>query len=236
MVEISREIPDGERTGALSIVVIDDHEIVFLGVQHAFSEAGVSADFFYADSVHKVPTLLRLPAVAVLDLRLHDGSRPAESLGYLYRLGLPTVVYTSADNPVLVREAIGAGALAVVRKSAPPSELVESILAASEGRPSAGLDWAAALDADRDFVTENLTKNETAILALYASGETAEQIARRLSFSIHTVNKSVARIREKYRQDGRNVESRIDLFHRAAEDGVVSYFGDDRDPWDLSRC
>ena len=108
MVEISREIPDGERTGALSIVVIDDHEIVFLGVQHAFSEAGVSADFFYADSVHKVPTLLRLPAVAVLDLRLHDGSRPAESLGYLHRLGLPTVVYTSADNPVLVREAIGA--------------------------------------------------------------------------------------------------------------------------------
>lgn len=121
MVEISREIPDGERTGALAIVVIDDHEIVFLGVQHAFSEAGVSADFFYADSVHKVPTPLRRPAVAVLDLRLHDGSRPAESLGHLHRLGLPTVVYTSADNPVLVREAIGAGALAVVRKSAPPA-------------------------------------------------------------------------------------------------------------------
>ena len=50
MVEISREIPDGERTGALAIVVIDDHEIVFLGVQHAFSEAGVRADFLFSDS------------------------------------------------------------------------------------------------------------------------------------------------------------------------------------------
>lgn len=233
MVEISREVPDGERSGMLSVVVIDDHEIVFLGVQHAFGAANVPAQFFYADSVHNIPKNLAAPAVAVLDLRLHDGSRPAESLGYLHSRGLPAVVYTSADNPVLVREAIGAGALAVVRKSAPPSELVDSILAAAEGEPSAGLDWAAALDADRDFVTENLTKNEMAILALYASGETAEQIARRLSFSIHTVNKSVARIREKYRLDGRNVESRIDLFRRAAEDGVVSYFGDDRLPGDI---
>ena len=221
MVEISREIPDGERTGALAIVVIDDHEIVFLGVQHAFSEAGVSADFFYADSVHKVPTLLRLPAVAVLDLRLHDGSRPAESLGYLHRLGLPTVVYTSADNPVLVREAIGAGALAVVRKSAPPSELVESILAASEGRPSAGLDWAAALDADRDFVTENLTKNETAILALYASGETAERVAQQLFISRETVLDHIRRIRTKYAAIDRPAPSKLDLYRRAVEDGII---------------
>lgn len=212
----------------LSVAVIDDHEIVAFGVQRILETHDLDAEVFYSVSAIQVSADVKDPAVAVLDLRLHDGSTPAESIEILNRRGLPVVVYTSADDPVLVREAIASGALAVVRKSSRPEELVQTIIAAANGEPSAGLDWAAALDADRDFVAENLTANETAILQLYASGETAEQISRSLSFSIHTVNKAVARIREKYRLAGRNVESRIDLFHRAAEDGIVSYFGVDR--------
>ncbi len=228
-------VTETTRSGALSaadddtelaVAVIDDHEIVAFGVETILQAHGVGARVYHAASAIKVPANVQAPAVAVLDLRLHDGSTPAQSIEILTRRGLPVVVYTSADDPVLVREAIAAGAMAIVRKSSPPVELVDTIRAAANGEPSAGLDWAAALDADRDFVAECLTPNETSILALYASGETAEQIARQLSFSVHTVNKAVARIREKYRSVGRKVESRIDLFHRAAEDGVVSYFGD----------
>lgn len=217
-----------ENGQTLSVAVIDDHEIVAFGVQRILETHNLDAKIFYSVSAIQVSADVKDPAVAVLDLRLHDGSTPTESIEILNRRGLPVVVYTSADDPVLVREAIAGGAMAVVRKSSPPEELVQTIIAAANGEPSAGLDWAAALDADRDFVAENLTANETAILQLYASGETAEQISRSLSFSIHTVNKAVARIREKYRLAGRNVESRIDLFHRAAEDGIVSYFGDGR--------
>lgn len=218
-------LPEGV---VLSVAVIDDHEIVAFGVQRILETQNLNAKIFYSTSAIRVSADVKQPAVAVLDLRLHDGSTPTESIEILNRRGLPVVVYTSADDPVLVREAIAGGAMAVVRKSSPPEELVDTIIAAANGEPSAGLDWAAALDADRDFVSENLTPNETAILQLYASGETAEQISRALSFSIHTVNKAVARIREKYRLAGRNVESRIDLFHRAAEDGIVSFYGDQR--------
>lgn len=209
--------------GGLSIVVIDDHEIVSLGVEHAFANADVPAEFFYARSTQDVPVYLGDRAVVILDLRLHDGSTPTESLAFLELRNLPAVVYTSADDPVLVREAIRAGAMAIVRKSAPAQELIQNVLAAADGQPSAGLDWAAALDVDRDFVGK-LTETERAILEKYAAGEAAESIAHELAFSIHTVNKTVARVRDKYRQEGRKVESRVDLFRRAAEDGLISYF------------
>lgn len=207
----------------LSVVVVDDHEIVALGVSQAVEVSErISA-------VHHVPTVSALPevdgpVVIVLDLRLADGSTPTENLQALGELGVPVVVYTSADDPVLVREAIAAGALSIVRKSAPPCDLVEAVLEASEGRTTPGLDWAAALDADEDFVSSHLSPTEAQVLARYASGEASDVVARQLGISRNTVNTYVSRIRDKYRSVGRAAESRIDLFRRAAEDGLVSYY------------
>jgi response regulator receiver len=134
------------------------------------------------------------------------------------------VVYTSGDDPYLVRRAIAGGALSIVRKSAPPEDLVEAVLAASDGATCPTPDWAAALDADEDFVASRLSDLEARILAHYASGERSGSVARALNVSKNTVNTYIARIREKYRESGRPAESRVDLFRRAAEDGLLSYF------------
>lgn len=216
--------PGNDVAAPLTVLVIDDHKIVAQGVEFSLQESGVKAEVVYSRGIQDVPRVLPEGTVAILDLRLRDGSTPAHCLDLLEKQNLPTVVYTSADDPILVREAISAGTLAVVRKSEPPETLVEALLLAAQGIPSAGLDWAAALDTDRDFVVDSLTPTEASVLALYASGESAKRIARRLDLSIHTVNKAVATIRDKYREDGREVESRVDLFRRAAEDGVVSFF------------
>jgi len=116
------------------------------------------------------------------------------------------------------------GALSIIRKSAPPDDLVEAVLAAAEGVTFPTPDWAAALDADEDFVAEHLSDLEAHILAHYASGESSASVARALSVSKNTVNTYIARIRDKYRESGRPAESRVDLFRRAAEDGLVSYY------------
>ena len=50
-------------------------------------------------------------------------------------------------------------------------------------------------------------------------------MARILNLSKNTVNTYVARIRDKYRTAGRPADTRVDLFRRAAEDGLVSYYG-----------
>ena len=205
-----------------SVLVIDDHDIIAVGCQSRFEQAGLPW------TVHWLPGLpatggLPESDLAILDLRLADGSTPTANIQQLQALGIPVIVYTSADEPILVREAIAAGVLAIVRKSAPSNDLIEAAQAAFEGWPSARLDWASALDTDTDFVTECLTPVEAEVLALYAMGEKSGTVARALGHTENTVNTYVARIRDKYRAAGRPVDNRVALFQRAAEDGLVSY-------------
>jgi Response regulator containing a CheY-like receiver domain and an HTH DNA-binding domain len=210
----------------LNVFVIDDHQIVGIGLQHALADY-LSAVLTCVSSVSDIPQPVCRPAVAVLDLRLDDGSTPATNLKALMEMDIPTVVYTSADDPYLVRQAIKAGALSIVRKSSEPKALADAIKAAICGETLAEVTWSAALDTDEDFVSTYLTPVEAEFLSLYASGATAEYIARTLGFSKHTVNTYVSRIRKRYRENGRPGESRIDLFRRAAEDGLVSLYDQD---------
>ncbi len=161
----------------------------------------------------------------ILDLRLADGSTPAENLAVCNENQIAVVVYTSGDNPDLIRQAIAHGALSVLRKTASADVIIESVRAAARGETTPGLDWAAAVDADEDFISRYLTPMEIEVLTLYASGELSDSVARQLNMSPGSVNTYINRIRNKYREAGRQVDSRVDLFLRAAEDGLVSYYG-----------
>lgn len=206
----------------IEIIVIDDHRVVGLGVTAAFENRGVDASISWAPTVRDAKRLRG--QVAILDLRLADGSAPDTNIAYINGYGIPVVVYTSGDDPYLVRRAIAGGALSIIRKTAPPDDLVEAVLAAADGVTFPTPDWAAALDADEDFVADHLSDLEARILTHYASGESSACVARTLSVSKNTVNTYIARIRDKYREAGRHADSRVDLFRRAAEDGLVSYF------------
>lgn len=209
---------------ACSIIVIDDHDIIAKGCRLVFEDAGRPWSVGWYASLRDV----EWPdgrVLVVLDLRLEDGSTPTQNLREIEQRGLPVIAYTSAESPILVREAIAGGVLAIVRKSGPSSDLVLAIQDALDGKPSAGLDWAAALDADEDFVVDYLAPIEADVLAHYAEGEKSETVARILNLSKNTVNTYVARIRDKYRAAGRPADTRVDLFRRAAEDGLVSYYG-----------
>ena len=206
----------------IEIIVIDDHRVVGLGVTAAFENRGVDASISWAPTVRDAKRLRG--QVAILDLRLADGSDPDRNIADLTGRAIPVVVYTSGDDPYLVRRAIAGGALSIIRKSAPPEDLVEAVLAAADGATFPTPDWAAALDADEDFVADHLSDLEARILTHYACGESSACVARTLSVSKNTVNTYIARIRDKYREAGRHADSRVDLFRRAAEDGLVSYF------------
>ena len=206
----------------IEIIVIDDHRVVGLGVTAAFNNRGGDASISWAPTVRDAKRLRG--QVAILDLRLADGSDPDRNIADLTERAIPVVVYTSGDDPYLVRRAIAGGALSIIRKSAPPEDLVEAVLAAADGATFPTPDWAAALDADEDFLADHLSDLEARILTHYASGESSACVARTLSVSKNTVNTYIARIRDKYREAGRHADSRVDLFRRAAEDGLVSYF------------
>lgn len=64
-----------------------------------------------------------------------------------------------------------------------------------------------------------LSERQREVLALYASGEKADRVARMTGLSVGTVNDYLRRIRTKYREAGRPAETKIDLYRRAVEDG-----------------
>ena len=111
---------------AAQIVVIDDHRVVGLGVKAAFEDQGADASIVWSPTVREARW--KRGQVAVLDLRLADGSAPDKNIAYINGYGIPVVVYTSGDDPYLVRRAIAGGALSIIRKTAPPDDLVEAVM------------------------------------------------------------------------------------------------------------
>ena len=99
--------------------------------------------------------------------------------------------------------------------------LLDAVRTAAEGHEVFGTDLAAAIDSDEVLVDAKLSPREQEILSLYASGETAFSVAKRTELSRDTVADYVSRIRRKYADAGRPAHSRIDLYKRALEDGIM---------------
>ena len=206
--------------GPARVGIVDDHEATVLGVEAILADV---SDLEVVGHAATVPELLAGGErfdVVVLDLRLADRAPLGENVAALNRAGARVLAFTSGEDPVLVREAARAGVCGMVRKSEPPEVLVDALRQATRGEVVASTDWAAAIDADRDNAPR-LTAREAEVLALYASGEKADRVARLLGISRDTVLDHVRRIRLKYAEADRPAHTKVDLYRRAVEDGVL---------------
>ncbi|MGM1017520.1 MAG: response regulator transcription factor [Actinomycetota bacterium] len=204
------------------IGIVDDHPAVALGVTAILN---AQPDMHVVATATTVDSLLRAESrfhLILLDLILGDGSTPTENMSRLGQTKAPVLAYTSGDQPRLVREVARAGAVGMIRKSELPHMIVKTIRMALRGDPVPTPDWAAALNADAQFVDAALTAREAEVLALYASGETAERVGAALFVSRDTVLDHIRRIRSKYASVDRPAPTKVDLFRRAVEDGLVS--------------
>lgn len=203
------------------IGIIDDHPAVMLGVA---SVLNAQDDLIVTATVSTAAELLALDQrfdAILLDLLLSDESTPSDNVRALVASGVPVLVYTSGDRPALIREAARAGAAGMVRKSELPSVIVEAVRAMLGGEVPASADWAAAIDFDPEFVSAHLSPRETEVLGHYAAGETAERVASLLFISRETVIDHIRRIRSKYASANRSAPTKIDLYRRAVEDGLI---------------
>lgn len=203
--------------------MVDDHPAIMLGVGAILDSQPDLEVVAASASVVELLAQSEHFDVVLLDLRLADGSNPTQNLTALTRLGIPVLVYTSGDRPDLIREATKAGATGVVRKSESPEVIISAVRSMLLGEPVVTADWAAALDFDPDFVAVHLSPREAEVLALYASGETAERVAKLLFISRETVLDHVRRIRTKYAAADRAAPTKVDLYRRAVEDGLVEH-------------
>jgi DNA-binding NarL/FixJ family response regulator len=128
-------------------------------------------------------------------------------------------VILSSDKPVAVRAAMRAGALGYVLKN----EQTGRIRAAIK-EVAAGTDWISPRLA-YIFATDDaadrpaLSHQEKRALQLYATGMPMKSVARKMTISDETVKQYLGRVREKYARAGRAAPTKLDLYHRAVEDG-----------------
>lgn len=205
----------------IRVGIVDDHPAMLLGTSvflGGFEDLRVVAAVKTARALtYRCPEL----DVVLLDVVLGDGTSPAQNLRTLAPLHARVIAYTVGDRPRLVREAARAGVVAVIRKSQPLMAIVEAIRAAHRGDMKPGTDWAMAVATDPELEHVNLSHREIEVLSLYASGETRTQVAEILGIGAETVADHIRRIRAKYSTANRPASTKVDLFQRAVEDGII---------------
>lgn len=215
----ARTVAPPPATTTVTVAAVEDHPVVVLGLQQMLGDA---PGLRMLGGFPTVEALLAAPEradVVLLDLMLADRSAPAENVSRLRAAGARVVAYTAGESRYLLRLAAEAGVHGVVLKSAGRDALLDAVAAAARG------DVVVAPPRRRtgpsgEYVAI-LSRRERETLALYASGEKSETVAERLGISQETVNDYVGRIRAKYRRAGRAADTKIDLYKRAVEDGIL---------------
>jgi DNA-binding NarL/FixJ family response regulator len=210
----------GPRVGP-RIAVVDDHPVVTAGVGAHLDAADDLVLEAVATTVDELLARTSDLDVVLLDLRLADGTTPSTNIARLRATGALVLAYTSGEDAALLREAARGGVVGVVRKSEPLPAVLDAVRAVLRGEVAASADWAAAIDADRDIPSAGLTDREAQVLELYAAGEKADRVARVLGISRETVLDHVRRIRVKYAAVDRAAPTKVELYRRAVEDGVL---------------
>jgi DNA-binding NarL/FixJ family response regulator len=207
------------------VIVVDDHPMWREGVARDLAEAGYEV----VAAVGEVAQAVRLgtslkPEVMIVDLQLADGSGVQVIRGVLTAHPQARILVLSASAEQQdVLEAVKAGALGYLVKSAGRDEFVEAVRRTAEGDAvfTAGLAGlvlgeyrrlatAPATDSD----APRLTERETEILRLVAKGLSYKQIAERLVLSHRTVQNHVQNTLGKLQ-----LHNRVELVRNAIEQG-----------------
>ena len=209
--------------GQVKVAIVDDHEAVRLG----FAESCKAESLNLVASSPTVDELIESLGsndcdVVVMDLSLDDGSSVTDNVEKLIETGSAVLIFSIADKPVLMRAALRAGALAIVPKSQPMSHLADAIKLAAEGAIINNPETSAMIDADANFKEANLSSREREVLSLYASGMSLKQVAFQLEIKQSSAKEHIDRVRVKYAKLGREAGTKVDLYRRAIEDGIIS--------------
>ncbi|MBG6214179.1 MAG: response regulator transcription factor [Cryobacterium sp.] len=215
-------VPSTPAKTPVRVGIVDDHESVRLGLQAACENAGYEVLFAAATAQALVDGLAgRQCDVIVLDLSLGDGSLVTDNVHLVQTTGSAVLVHSIADRVASVREALAAGAAGVIPKSSPTTTVMAAVASVARGDVLNNLEWATAIDADRDFAKAQLGRRERDVLHLYASGLPLKMVAMQLGIAHSTAREYLDRIRVKYVEVGRPAPTKVDLLRRAVEDGIL---------------
>jgi two-component system, NarL family, nitrate/nitrite response regulator NarL len=208
-------------TGVIDVAAVDDHPIILDSVA-SWVMAGEN-DIRVVGTAATVSALLGGPGrhadVVLLDLDLEDGSSVEHNVADIVAAGPAVLVLSASDKPLAVRAAIRAGALGYALKSEQSRQIRAAIREVAAGRDWISASLATIFATDDAADRPALSQQETRALQLYATGMPLKSVARKMAISEETVKQYLGRVREKYALAGRAAPTKLELYHRAVEDG-----------------
>jgi two-component system, NarL family, nitrate/nitrite response regulator NarL len=206
--------------GAITVILIDDQELMRSTVSEALSDAGLDVVGEAASAETGVQLVLGLrPDVVLMDFTL-EGAPAIEAIEAISRLtpASHVLVLTASTERNCVLEAILAGACGYILKDAGTGAIVDGVRASAAGACVISPEVAGALltrirereiprsarnGQSADAIRAALTERELAIFKRLASGESNQEIGRAFSVSGNTVKNHVASILAKLQLDNR---------------------------------
>jgi two-component system response regulator DevR len=185
---------------AVSVFLLDDHEIVRDGIRVLLESAGLRVVGEAAAAPEAVRRILAVqPQVAVLDIELQEGD--GVSVCREIRAALPdtqVIMLTSHDDDEALFASIMAGAAGYVLKQVRGNDLVDGIRRVAAGQSLLDPSVISAVLArlrrgpQEDARLAGLTEQERRVLELIAEGLTNRQIGTRLHLAEKTVKNYVS--------------------------------------------
>jgi DNA-binding NarL/FixJ family response regulator len=208
-------------TGVIDIAAVDDHPIILESVA-GWVKAG-QGDIRVIATAATVAALLAGPgrraAVVLLDLDLGDGSTAEGNVADIRAAGPEVLVLSASDRPPAVRAAIGAGALGYALKNEQADQIRSAIREVAAGRDWISPRLAYIFATDDSAGRPSLSQQERRTLQLYAAGLPMKSVAKKMAISEETAKQYLGRVRQKYTLVGRAAPTKLELYHRAVEDG-----------------
>ncbi len=213
------------RTG-IRVMVVDDHPMWRDGVERDLTEAGFTV---VASAGNGTDALARFPAtqpdVVVLDLQIPEPNGVAVTAELVRQNAAVKVLILSASGEQAdVLDAVKAGAIGYLVKSASRAELIDAVdrVAVGDTVFTPGL-AGLVLGEYRRLIDEpaeesgapRLTERETEVLRLVAKGLSYKDIAERLVISHRTVQNHVQNTLRKLQ-----LHNRVQLVRYAIEQGL----------------
>jgi DNA-binding NarL/FixJ family response regulator len=198
------------KTQAIRILLVDDHEVIRVGLRTVLGQTqGVAIVGEAGTMAEAIQQAQRLkPDVILMDVRLPDGSGVdacREILGALP--GTRVIFLTSYADDDSVLAAVLAGAHGYVLKEIDSPALLEAIRSVAKGQSildssvtERALRWLRGLhDLPATTGTDQLSSQEERVVALVAEGKTNKEIAVALGLSDKTVKNYLANVFQKLR-------------------------------------
>lgn len=184
----------------IQVMIIDDHEVVRRGIAEVVDRSEGLSVIAEAGSVAEAlrRAKLTLPDVALVDLRLPDGTGIDIIRGLAQESPeTRSVVLTSFDDDDALAESLEVGAKAFLLKSVRGAEINEVIRAVAAGRVLLDERTVTRRRADHDDPTADLTPSERKVLDLIGDGLSNREIGERLGVAEKTVKNHITSLLAK---------------------------------------